>query len=146
MENIDMIFIITYVHSLSSFIATKPCLMIRFWENFMPMKIITKTKQKKDNVAIVVNKNFWIYMESREVTGTIFFPCFGKKIIEKYHLCHTNKPARGINTRSSSFLKLFLRVSQWGKKLEKQVSLKNKWKSKLKNVESWNQCHQPTGG
>lgn len=68
-----------------------------------------------------------------------FFLISGKKIIEKHHLCHTNEPARGINTRSSSFLKLFLFISQGGKKLENQVSLKNKWKSKLKDVEYWNQ-------
>lgn len=78
-----MIFIITNVYRLSSFIATKSCLMIRFRENFMPGKIITKTKQKKDDVSVVAKKDSRIYMESREVAGTIFFPYFWEENYRK---------------------------------------------------------------
>lgn len=56
------------------FTASKSCQMIRFKDDFTPMKITTKPK--KDDVTVVARKDLGLYMESGEVTGDIFFLCF----------------------------------------------------------------------
>lgn len=56
------------------FTASKSCQMIRFKDDFTPMKITTKPQ--KDDVTVVARKDLGLYMESGEVTGDIFFLCF----------------------------------------------------------------------
>lgn len=51
MENIDMISMLAYGYSPSSFTASKICERITFKEDFMPMKIIIEKKKKKEMMS-----------------------------------------------------------------------------------------------
>lgn len=73
MENIDMISIIAYVDSPSSF-HSKQVLLNDQVQRFHANEDYYKTR--KDNVRVVARKNLWLYKESGAVTGNILFLCF----------------------------------------------------------------------